>query len=367
MRRLPIMEGCQVSTDQAEPKVLAEYLRALPKVELHLHLEGSLSPDLLLKLADRNGVRLPFVHADESERFYRYQSFKDFSNALLLGVSCLRTPEDFHDAIMHLGGGLIEENVRYAEITWTPQFYLKRDFPINVIFEAMNAARRRLEREKGLRLAWIPDIVRSYPQYAIDLARWASSPAGRAAGIVALGLGGPESGYPATSFVQPFKLARDAGLPANPHAGEGAGADSVWDTIRSLKPARLGHGVRSIEDDRLVDFLGQYQIPLEICLTSNIKLGIFPDYETHPVKKLIAAGCTVVLNTDDPVLFNTTLSQEYFLGVTRCGLSIDDIERSILAGIGSSYLAEPEKDMLTQEFRDRFSWLRVELMASNRL
>ncbi len=350
---------------QIERYAIASYLRALPKVELHLHLEGALSPNLILKLAERNRLKLPFKNPDDFRAIYQYKSFKDFSNALLLGVACLRKPEDFADAVFNLGEELITQNVHYAEITWTPQFYLNRGFPLHVIIEAMNGARQQLERKNGLILRWIPDIVRSYPEHANAIARWASLQSSRDAGIVALGLGGPEKGHPANLFTKPFSIAREAGLPANPHSGEGAGAESVWDTIRNLAPTRLGHGVRSIEDDQLIEYLRLHKITLEVCITSNIKLGVYPTYESHPVKKLIAAGCSVVLNTDDPVLFNTSLSEEYNLAINRCGLSIDDIEASILCGIHSSYLAESEKTTLTQDFRDKFKQLRLKFDSEN--
>ncbi len=346
--------------------ISTDYIQTLPKVELHLHLEGTLSPNLILNLADRNRLRLPFQDVDGFEKLYRYNSFKDFSNALLLGVSCLRKPEDFSDAVKNLGEALIKENVRYAEVTWTPQFYLNRGFPLHILLEAMNTARKELEQRNGLQLRWIPDIVRSRPQHATEIANWASSQASRDAGIVALGLGGPEKGNPAAQFMKPFARARNAGLPANPHAGEGAGAESVWDTINSLKPLRLGHGVRSLEDSQLVNYLIQHKIPLEVCITSNIRLGIFSNYETHPVNDLIRAGCSVILNTDDPVLFNTSLSQEYILGITRCGLSINDIEKSILTGIKSSYLDENNKSQLTKEFCDEFTRLKLNVSADSR-
>ncbi len=333
------------------------YLKALPKVELHLHLEGALRPPLLLRLAERNRMRLPFSSPEEFERLYRYASFKDFANALLLGVACLRTPEDFFDAVQDLGRSLESENIRYAEVTWTPQFYLNRGYPLGVLLGAMNAAANELERRSGIRMRWIPDLVRSYPQPAKLVASWASSAAAREAGVVALGLGGPEEGHPARTFEAVFSLARDAGLPANPHAGEGAGPASMWDTLQSLRPARIGHGVRACEDDRLISHLVKERIPLEISITSNIRLGVFSEYESHPVKKLIRAGCVVTINTDDPVLFGTSLSEEYRLGLQRCGLEMADIHHSILAAIRSSYMSAADKASTLEWFIGEFARL----------
>ncbi len=333
------------------------YFKALPKAELHLHLEGALSPQVLLRLAERNRLRLPFAHPEDFARLYQYGSFKDFANALLLGVACLRKPEDFFDAVRELGRGLESENIRYAEVTWTPQFYLNRGYPLDVILEAMNAARQELQQRSGIRLQWIPDLVRSYPQPAKLVATWASSPRAREAGVVALGLGGPEEDHPAQQFESVFALARNAGLPANPHAGEGAGPSSMWDTIRSLRPARIGHGVRACEDQALVSYIARERIPLEISISSNIRLGVFRDYESHPVKELMRAGCVVTLNTDDPVLFGTSLSEEYLLAVTRCGLDLADIHTSILAAIRSSYLPTADKTAALKWFVSEFNRL----------
>ncbi len=335
---------------RARQPSVADYIKALPKVELHLHLEGSLRPQRLLTLAERNRLRLPFAKPEEFDQLYRYGSFKDFANALLLGVACLRKPEDFYEVVHDLGDMLAADNIRYAEVTWTPQLYLNRGYPLDALLAAMNAARHEIRQHSGIEIRWIPDLVRSYPQHAQAIAAWLSSPAIRDAGVVALGLGGPEAGHPATVFRPAFALARKAGLPANPHAGEGAGPDSMWETIEQLQPVRIGHGVRSIEDPSLVDYLATHKIPLEVNITSNIRLGVFPSYASHPVKDLIRAGCTVVLNTDDPVLFGTTLSDEYMHGIVQCGLDLNDIRQSILAGVQSSYLPDEQKLALLRTF-----------------
>ncbi len=335
----------------------AKYLRALPKAELHLHLEGALRPQLLLALAERNRLKLPVATVEDFARLYRYRSFKDFANVLLLGVACLRKPEDFFDAVKDLGQSLQDDNIRYAEVTWTPQFYLNRGYPLDVLLEAMNSARRDIEQRSGIRMRWIPDLVRSFPQPARVVASWASSQAAREGGVVALGLGGPEAEHPASLFEPVFSLARKAGLPANPHAGEGAGSSSVWDTIHSLQPTRIGHGVRAHEDERLVAYLARERIPLEVNLTSNIRLGVFPSYEAHPVKDLMRAGCAVTLNTDDPVLFGTSLSQEYLLGIERCGLDLADIRNAILTAIQSSYLPDADREKTLRSFKAEFERL----------
>lgn len=336
-------------------EALLANLRALPKVELHLHLEGSLRPELLLRLAERNRVRLPFAHPDDFPRLCRYRDFRDFVNVLLMGVRCLRQPQDFYDAVAALGAALALENVRYAEVSWTPQFYLDRGHPLDALLAAMNAARVALRAERGVEIRWIPDLVRSYPAPARHVAAWACSPRARAGGVVALGLAGPEAGHPAARFAPIFALARMRGLPVYPHAGEGMGAASVRATLAALQPSRLAHGVRAYEDPALVTELARRRLPLDVCLTSNVRLGVYADYAAHPVKRLIDAGCVVTLGTDDPVLFGTTLSEEYLHALDDCGLLVDDLTASILAAADASHLPSDEKHALrttlVQEFQ----------------
>ena len=336
---------------------LTAYLKALPKAELHVHMEGSIRPETLLHLADRNKLRLPFSHPDQCRPLYNYKSFKDFANVLLMGVHCLRHPEDFFDVVIDMGANMSAQNIRYAEITWTPQFYLNRSYALDDVLGAMNAARQQAKLQWGVEMRWIPDLVRSYPAPARLIAEWAASENVRAAGVVALGLGGPEAGHPASGFATHFRRAQALGLPANPHAGEGMGPESVRETIDQLHPSRLGHGVRSIEDNELVAYLAEKALPLEICVTSNICLGVHGSYAEHPVKRLVDAGCVVSLNSDDPVLFQTTLTDEYLHAVCDCGLDLSAIRKAVLDALRSSYLANAEKLTMLAEFEEQFELL----------
>lgn len=338
----------------AQPDI-ERHLLLLPKVELHVHLEGSIRPELLLRFAERSKVKLPFATPDQFYKHCVFGTFKDFANVLLLGVHCLRRLEDFFDVVIDIGDNMAQQNIRYAEIIWTPQFYLRREFSLDNILGAMNEARREVKALRGVDLQWIPDLVRSYPAPASAIAKWAASR--RAAGVVALGLGGPEAGHPASGFAAQFQYAHSRGLAANPHAGEGMGPESIWETIQHLRPSRLGHGVRAIEDQALVEYIARHAMPLEVCLTSNVKLGIFPSYGEHPVKRLIDAGCTVSLNTDDPVLFQTTLAGEYVHAIRDCGLDIQDVKKSILDSLRSSYLSAEQKLSMQTGFQQEFDRL----------
>jgi adenosine deaminase len=329
-------------------------LAALPKAEIHLHLEGAIRLELLQRLAGRHGVSLPFGRPEEFYASCRFRSFDEFARLLLMGVHCLREPQDFFEVVLDIGATLADQHIYYAEVTWTPQFYVSRGYPLETILDAMNEARAQVKGQRGVNLRWVADMVRSKPALTWAVAQWASGARARAGGVVALGLGGPEAGHPASGFSMHFRHARSLGLPANPHAGEGMGSASIWETIASLRPKRLGHGVRASEDANLVAFLAHEALPLEICLTSNVKLGVVPSYVAHPVKRLIDAGCVVTLNTDDPVLFATSLTDEYVHAVERCGLTLADIRCAILNAVRCSYLSDAEKTSMVAAFQARF-------------
>lgn len=339
--------------DRPAETALGRYCRELPKVELHLHMEGSIRPELMLKLATRNSIRLPFSDPAQFERMRNFRNFRDFSNLLLMGVHCLRQRQDFFDLVMDMGAQMAAEHVVYAEVTWTPQFYANRGISLDVILDTMNEARHHSKAKWGVEMRWIPDIVRSFPKSAWPVARWASGSKAMAGGVVALGLGGPEDSQSASFFAEQFAHARAAGLPANPHAGEGCGPESVVETLDSLKPTRLGHGVRSAESPELMARLVRDNVVLEVCPTSNIKLGVYRSYGEHPLKKLVDAGCRVTINSDDPALFGTDISREYEIAVSQCGLPVERLRDMVLNAAAASYLPEAEKQELMRGLRQQ--------------
>lgn len=327
---------------------LGDYLQKLPKVQHHLHLEGSIRPELMLKIAERNRIKLPFASVVEHRMLLEYQSFDDFARALLLGVYCLRTEQDFYDVVCDIGTQLRKDNTIYADITWTPQFYLNRQCSLDDILNAMNKARQAVLEKYGVIMRWIPDLVRSYPQYAGKIVQWVRSRAAPSDGIVALGLGGPERAQASDFFAEHFRHAREGGLQANPHAGEGDGPASVDLTIDCLNPRRIGHGVRAIEDKIVLERVRREDIVLEICPTSNIRLGLYSSYSDHPLKEIADFGCRFSINTDDPVLFGTSISNEYRHAVVDCGLTLRELKQSIITSAEAAYLQPDQTNKLVE-------------------
>lgn len=344
---------------------LAEFIRQLPKVELHVHLEGSIQPATLLTLAQRNSVTLPADDVAGLQRWYRFTNFKHFIEIYLTISACICTPEDIELIARDFLQNQAAQNIRYSEVTFTPytHFSTNRRIPFDEQFDALSRARAWGARELGTRCNWVFDIARNVRplEHALTVADWAIR--GKDAGVVGFGLGGLEAGNPPELFVEAFALARAAGLAAVPHAGEIAGAESVRGAIELLQAQRIGHGVRCLEDAALVELLRARQIPLEVCPTSNVCLGVAPSFAEHPLPRLLAAGLYVTLNSDDPPMFNTTLTDEYLRAAEVFNFDADQIERLALNGVRASLLPEAERAALATEFVTACAQLRQEVFA----
>jgi aminodeoxyfutalosine deaminase len=334
-----------------------DLIKAMPKVELHVHLEGSIRPATLLTLADRNGVPLPAKDMEGLRSFYSFTDFDHFIQVYLTISACLQTVADFELIAYEFGADMHRQNIRYAEVTFTPHTNVTNTgLNFETIMDGLNAGRERARVDFGVEFRWVLDIVRNVPDSRMQVAEWAASALEQ--GVVGFGLGGTEKGHPPEWFADAFNVAREAGLHSVPHAGETAGPDSVWGAIRSLKAERLGHGVRSIEDPSLVDFLGQKQIPLEVCPTSNLCLGAYPSYEEHPIRQLVDKGLYVTVNSDDPPMFNTDLNREYQALVDYLAFSQSELEQLSLNALRASYLPEDRKQRMEREFQSEFTRLR---------
>lgn len=340
--------------------MLHEFIRRMPKVEMHVHLEGSIQPSTLLKLAKKNKVDLPVKTLDEIIEWYRFSDFQHFIEVYFAICSCIRTAEDFELIMEEFLRDRAAQNIRYSEVIFTPYTHLKNS-PFADQLTAMNRARAKMKSELGVEVGLVPDISREMRpvEESMVVAEWAA--ANQSNGIIALGLGGPEIGNPPELYERVFARARELNLPSLPHAGETEGPASVWGAIRTLKADRIGHGVRSLEDPLLVDYLVSQQIPLDVCPTSNICLRVFERIEDHPLRELMEKGLLVTLNSDDPPMFNTTLTNEYLQAVDVFGFGIREIQQLVLNGIQASLLSEQRKKAMIDEFKTDFAALENEL------
>jgi adenosine deaminase len=335
------------------------FLLRMPKVELHVHLEGSMRPAVLLELARRNGVELP---ADDEAGLAHWFQFRDFEHFVQVYLTCsraLRAPEDFHFLAMDFLAEQARQNIVYTEAHFTIGTHLTNGADGGELLAALEEAIREGERRLGVRLRLIPDIVRNVPEMADRTLEWAL--AGRGRGVVALGLSGSESRFPSEPFREHFATAAREGLRCVAHAGEHAGPESIRSVLEACGAERIGHGVRAIEDPALVAELRERGIPLEICPSSNVCLGVVPDLEHHPFDRLARAGCRVTVNSDDPPFFDTTLTGEYLRLHRTFGYGPEALAELAVAGAQATFLPEAERAALAMDFRRQADALRREL------
>jgi aminodeoxyfutalosine deaminase len=336
------------------------FARRMPKVELHVHLEGAIRPSTLLKLAQRNGVALPARSVTDLNEFYRFRDFSHFIEVYVTITGCLRTPEDYALIAYEFGNDCARQNIRYAEVTFTIATNMAATaLPWQAILTGLNSGRDRARDEFGVDWRWVFDISRNNPETqdsVVDIAL-----AARDQGIVALGLGGSESDFPPEWYERAFARAKEADLPRVPHAGETVGPESVWTALKVLHADRLGHGVRSVEDPELVKYLARQRVPLELCPTSNIRLGMYADYAAHPLRQLWNSGLMITVNSDDPPLFGTDLNQEYAVLVEHFGFGTAELEQVSLNAVQASFLPEADKLVMAADFRRQFATLHKEL------
>jgi len=320
-----------------------------PRAELHLHFQGAIRPATLLGLARRHSIALPVDDLPALREWFRFRDFAHFVEVYALLRACLVEPADYELVTYELGSELAGQGVRYAEVTFTPGPEVYRG-PRETFFDGLSAGRERVRRELGVELRWIFDIPRRtvtlHPH--MPLADFITDCAinGRYDGVVALGLAGTELGYPPEPFEPWFDRARAAGLHSVPHAGETAGPASIWGAVRALGAERLGHGVRAVEDPALLEYLVEKRIPLEVCPTSNIALGVYPSLAEHPLRRLVDAGAVVTVNTDTPAIFGITLTAEAELLRTAFGLSNAAAEQVLQNAIDASFLLPAERSGL---------------------
>lgn len=285
-----------------------DFLLEIPKAELHLHLEGSVEPETLHELD-------PATPVEEFRALYQYADFDAFLKAFGVIGKRLRTPADYALITRRLLGRLEAQNVRYAEIILAAGVVLWKGQEFAPIFDAV----REAAADSPVEVHWILDAVRQFgPEQGMQVAQWAAERVGR--GVVALGIGGSEERGPAEWFTEAYAFARNAGLRLVAHAGESTGPESIWAALK-LGAERIGHGIAAVEDANLLRHLRERDIPLEICVTSNLVTGVVKRMEDHPVRRIYDAGVPIVLNTDDPAMFRCTLLGEYRLAASAFGFS----------------------------------------------
>lgn len=339
---------------------LDEFIVRMPKVELHLHLEGAIAPRTLLELAGQNGVELPARDIAGVEQLFRYRNFGEFLTVFMAMARAIVRGEDFARLAYELGLDLAAQQVRYAEVMISPMQHMRRGMDLYEAIAGTAEGFARVERETGTQIRIALDHGR---QYGPDLA-WQVLEVARKAqhlGVTGWSIGGNEIGYPPEPFAEVFTAARAAGLGLMAHAGEVVGPASVWGAIESLGVSRLGHGIRSIDDPELMATLARRGVALDVCPSSNLRTGAVASWAEHPLRRLYEAGVKVTLNSDDPTFFDTTITEEYRRAAQHFGFGADELATLVRNAAGSAFLPPAPRAALCARIDAEIAALRSEL------
>lgn len=326
---------------------LDPFIAGLPKVELHIHLQGAASVDTVLELSRRHPAAGLPTERDELMAFYRFTDFAHFIEVYIAVNRLVRSPDDVLALVVGLARDLVAQQVRYAEVTVTPYSHLLHGMPGQAVADALSAGRAEAAR-LGIELAWVFDIPGEAGLPAADQTiDWVES--FHPDGSVGFGLGGPEIGVPRPQFAPHFQRANALGLVSLPHAGETTGPETVWDALNVLTARRVGHGIAAAGDPGLMQHLADNDIALEVCPTSNVCTRAVDSLESHPWPVLAEAGVPLTLNSDDPGMFSTTLNHEYAVAREHFGLSNAGLADLVRSAIRYSLATDNRKHALLAE------------------
>lgn len=319
----------------------SEFIGGLPKAELHVHVEGTLEPELAFALAGRNGVRLPFRSVGALREAYRFGNLQGFLDLYYLVQQVLVAEQDFHDLAMAYLERAVQDGVSHAEIMFDPQAHVARGVPFAAVFEGIWAALVTARREFGISTQLIMCFLRDRdPDEAMAVLNAAEPYMDR---IAAVGLDSAEVGNPPARFAKVFEVARAAGLKAVAHAGEEGPPAYITEALDTLGVVRIDHGVRAVEDAGVMERLARDRIPLTVCPLSNVCLGVTPDMTSHPLRRLMDGGVLVTVNSDDPAYFGGHVNANYTALQDAFCFDREELAGLARASFAASFLDKSEK------------------------
>ena len=335
----PVFKNCKNMTlSELENR---EFIRSLPKAELHLHIEGTLEPEMAFQLARKHGIQLPYRDVDALRGAYSFSSLQSFLDIYYQAVQVLQDEDDFYQLTHAYLQRAHTDGVVHVEIFFDPQSHMERGVSLSVVFDGITRALEGAEREYGMTYRLIPCFLRHLSAEAAMQTLEALLPYRNY--ICAVGLDSSEDGHPPSKFSQVFNRARTENFLTVAHAGEEGPPLYIWEALDNLKVSRIDHGVGCEVDDALCERLAQERMPLTVCPASNIKLAIFKSMEEHNLKRLLQRGLCVTVNSDDPAYFGAYIVDNYLAVQQALDLSREDIIRLARNSIEASFLAEAEK------------------------
>lgn len=339
------------------------FISQLPKAELHLHIEGTLEPELMFALAKRNQLKLPHQSVEDVRKAYQFQNLQSFLDIYYAGASVLIEEQDFYDLTWAYLQRAKTQNIRHTEIFFDPQTHTKRGIAfktvINGIHRALADAQTQLNISSHLIMCFLRDLTAENAiqtlEEALPYKNW----------ITAVGLDSGEVGNPPNKFIEVYAKARAHGLLAVAHAGEEGPAEYIWEALDQLLVLRIDHGVRCLEDPALVNELVKKQIPLTVCPLSNIKLCVFKSMKQHPLKKMLDMGLCVMVNSDDPAYFGGYVNENLFAAQKALRLSKQDLYQLAKNSFNATFLSKEDKAKLISELDDYYQADTNNKLAAN--
>jgi len=316
----------------------------LPKCELHIHVEGSLEPELMFALARRNGIRLPYASVEAVRQAYRFRNLQDFLDIYYQGMSVLVTEQDFYDLAFAYLARAHADKVRHVEMFFDPQGHTSRGIPFATVLEGLSRAIADASEKLGVKASLIMCFLRHLEEADAERTLDAALPyKDRIAGV---GLDSSEQGNPPGKFKRVFERARAAGFFLTAHAGEEGPPSYVWEALDVLGVARIDHGVRSMEDEPLVERLARERVPLTVCPLSNVRLRVVEDLAHHPLRRMLDKGLVATVNSDDPAYFGGYVQENYRAAAQALQLGRDEVAAIVRNGIAASLMPKSEKAAL---------------------
>ncbi len=333
--------------------VTKEWLNDLPKVELHIHLEGSLEPELMFEIAQRNNINLPFKSVAQLREAYHFTQLQDFLDIYYQGSDVLQTEQDFYDLTWAYLKKCQQQNVMHVEPFFDPQSHTDRGIPFATVIAGITKALHDGKQKLGISSQLIMCFLRHLSEEAAFKVLQEAEP--YLEHIVAVGLDSSEKGQPPEKFSRVFSLAREKGLLTVAHAGEEGPASYIWTAINDLKVSRIDHGVRATEDPELIEFLVKNKIPLTVCPLSNTKLQVFSDMSKHNVLEMLEKGVCVTINSDDPAYFGGYMTENFTALETKLHMSKQQALQLVSHSIHAAFISQKEKDQLHSTLNSYFS------------
>jgi adenine deaminase len=320
---------------------LLAWIRTLPKAELHLHIEGTLEPEMLFAKAQKHRIALPYDNVEALRTAYNFSNLQSFLDLYYAGADVLRDEVDFYDLTWAYLLRAKEDGVVHVEIFFDPQTHTARDIALDVVVSGIVGALRDGEAKLGITWRLIPNFLRHLSEEDAFVTLDQLAPFMQH--FHGFGLDSSEVGHPPSKFSRVFAKVRAMGLPVVAHAGEEGPPAYIYEALDDLKVTRIDHGIRAIEDAALISRLARENIALTVCPLSNVRLCAVKSLEAHPLKRLLDAGCVVTINSDDPAYFGGYVAENFLATANALSLSRDDIKRIARMSIDASWLAESEK------------------------